>query len=752
MSSDKPKRTRPELIGYTDKLSAAPGVKIRFMVSTDLPEYQATIVRLIHGDENPDGPGFKEEEIETCANQRYKGRKQVAHSGSYVLVEHNPALDALSSLTLQAWVQPTTPHKGEAQGLLTRWAHGSGYGLFLGAGGDLELWLGAGDGKVERLGTGKALRQGEWYFVAATYDAKSKTAGLYQHPLTARPLENSAAVVQQPLQIQSTGSSKRPLLIAAGLVESRGAAPPVGGKLYNGKIDSPRIFSRALAHEEIERLRGDEAPSAVAREDLVGAWDFAADFSSARVRDSGRHGLHGVAIQAPARAMKGHNWSATEFDYRRAPHEYGAIHFHEDDLEDAGWEADFELQVPDDLKSGVYAARLSAGSDKDYIPFFVRPKKGTTTAPILFLVPTLTYVAYANDRMSSFAEHEAGIKERQLQPDPLDLYLAEHPEFGLSIYDRHADGSGVCYASRLQPITNMRPHYRMWLVGAPRHLGADLYLVDWLEEKGFEYDVASDEDLHAEGKDLLKNYKAVLTGTHPEYWSGSMLTAMEGYQAGGGRLMYLGGNGFYWVTSVDPERPHLIEVRRGFSGSRDWSSAPGECHHSTSGELGGHWRFRDQAPNKLVGVGFTGMGWGGRAPGYVRRQGSFDARAAFIFEGLGEDESIGDFGLVLGGTAGDEIDRMDRELGTPSDALLLASSRGHDPSILPVIEDYNQINAALMQGERSTVRADMVYFETPNDGAVFSVGSICWCGGLSHNGYDNNVSRITQNVLEKFLQ
>ena len=48
------------------------------------------------------------------------------------------------------------------------------------------------------------------------------------------------------------------------------------------------------------------------------------------------------------------------------------------------------------------------------------------------------------------------------------------------------------------------------------------------------------------------------------------------------------------------------------------------------------------------------------------------------------------------------------------------------------------------------VRADMVYMEGPNGGAVFSVGSISWCGSLSHNGYDNNVSRITGNVLRRF--
>ena len=44
----------------------------------------------------------------------------------------------------------------------------------------------------------------------------------------------------------------------------------------------------------------------------------------------------------------------------------------------------------------------------------------------------------------------------------------------------------------------------------------------------------------------------------------------------------------------------------------------------------------------------------------------------------------------------------------------------------------------------------MVFYETPNGGGVFSVGSITWCGALAHRGYDNNVSRITANVLRRF--
>jgi N,N-dimethylformamidase len=361
----------------------------------------------------------------------------------------------------------------------------------------------------------------------------------------------------------------------------------------------------------------------------------------------------------------------------------------------------------------------------------------------------MTYMAYANDRADAAQEVETGAGDRQ--PDPYDLYLAQHREFAMSIYDRHSDGSGCCYSTRLRPITNMRPQYRMWIVNAPRHFAADLYLIDWFETKGLAYDVVTDEDLHHGGHALLAPYRVVVTGTHPEYWTSAMRRAVEEFLAGGGRLMYLGGNGFYWVTSVDPERPHVIEVRRGNAGSRAWNSEAGECYHSTSGELGGLWLHRGLPPNRLVGIGFSSMGWDAHAPGYVRRTESFDPRAEFIFQGVAPDEVIGDFGLVMGGAAGDELDRFDASLGSPRHALVLASSAGHSDYYQPVIEDYLQINANLRKAGERNIHADMVFFETPNGGAVFSVGSICWCGSLSHNHYDNNVSRITENVLRKFM-
>ena len=50
------------------------------------------------------------------------------------------------------------------------------------------------------------------------------------------------------------------------------------------------------------------------------------------------------------------------------------------------------------------------------------------------------------------------------------------------------------------------------------------------------------------------------------------------------------------------------------------------------------------------------------------------------------------------------------------------------------------------------IRSDMVYFETQNTGAVFSVGSITFCGSLPVNDGDNNISRLVKNVLNRFLE
>jgi N,N-dimethylformamidase len=369
---------------------------------------------------------------------------------------------------------------------------------------------------------------------------------------------------------------------------------------------------------------------------------------------------------------------------------------------------------------------------------------GSARADILVLLPTFTYLAYANERVGD--SYQTCIPpDWALEYDPLDRYLEHRPEFGKSLYDVHDDLSGVRYSSALRPIPNLRPGYRHRNVNAPRHLAGDLYLIDWLEQKGFAYDVVGDGDLHRDGRALLDEYRVVLTGGHPEYCTTPMLESLEGWVHDGGRLMYLGGNGFYWVTSVHPEAPHVIEVRRGLAGSRPWESLPGELHHSTTGEPGGLWRYRGRLPNRLTGVAYAAEG-GGVSSGYNRTAASDDPVSAWIFDGVRGRDDIGAFGLVMGGAAGDEVDRADVELGTPVTAAVLASS-----SVLPyycvALEDARAFRGPRAVGE---ARADMVLLRGANGGAVFSVGSISWSGALSHNDYDNDVSRITENVLRRF--
>jgi N,N-dimethylformamidase len=294
----------------------------------------------------------------------------------------------------------------------------------------------------------------------------------------------------------------------------------------------------------------------------------------------------------------------------------------------------------------------------------------------------------------------------------------------------------------------MRPHYHLPIARSAHQLSADLHVIDWMEEKGFHHDVVTDHDLHDEGAALLAPYRVVVTGTHPEYWSAAMLDGLETWLGRGGRLLYLGGNGFYWVTSVSPSRPHVIEVRRGRRGTGSWRSAPGEDHHSTTGELGGLWRDRGRAPQRLVGVGVAAQGYDAGRP-YRREPASYDERVAWIFDGV-EEEEIGAAGLMLGAAGGFEVDRLDHALGTPPNALLLATARGFSDAYQHVVEEVETSDSRQGGSVSPYVRADMAYFERDGGGAVFSTGSIAWGAALSAGGYDNAVSRITENVLRRF--
>jgi N,N-dimethylformamidase len=467
-------------------------------------------------------------------------------------------------------------------------------------------------------------------------------------------------------------------------------------------------------------------------------------------------------VHLPARGMKGWNWTGEAHDFTRKPEHYGAIHFHHDDLYDAGWDTSVSFPVPADLPSGPYALHVSNGSSdetatrEDYLAFFVRPPRvrrpGATRPRVALLAPTAAYMAYANHGEHITARGAELQMGRLLTFGHADLYMYAHPELGGSLYDTHADGSGVCYSSRLRPVLNFSPRYHSWLGGhgsALYQYNADTHLFDWLDHKGVAYDLITDEDLHEQGYDLLAPYRVILTGTHPEYHSTAMWDAMKAWLDRGGRLMYMGGNGWYWRIAFHSELPGVIELRRAEDGIRTWIAEPGEYYQSFNGEYGGLWRRIGRPPNMMCGVGFIAQGFD--ISSYYRRAPDADnPRAAWIFAGV-PDEIIGDFGLIGGGAAGIELDCLSPDLGAPPNMLRLASSDRHSPMMLLVNEEFGVVPPNLGGDLNPRVRADLAFGETASGGALFATSSIAWCGSLSHNGYDNNVSRITWNVLQRFL-
>jgi N,N-dimethylformamidase len=522
-----------------------------------------------------------------------------------------------------------------------------------------------------------------------------------------------------------------------------------GNGCFNGKISAPIILAEAIQIESRPGLR--DLASIPRGADAALVLDLADPISGPRFEDRSRHRHPAVAVNMPTAGVTGPTWNGSSSSYLEARDEYDAVHFHDDDLEDSLWDVAFELDLPDDLPNGVYAARLATEDCTDDVPFIVTTP-GRTSANAVLILPTLTYLAYANEHeiLSNPPSYEAftGRKSEQAPLTWRDVYAVE--EGLLSLYDVHRDGSTVSYASLRRPLVNLRPDYTWPLLDGPHGLAVDLRLIGWLERSGFEIDLLTDHDLHAAGSAALDPYRVMITGGHPEYWTAEMLDALEAYVAAGGRMLYLGGNGLHGVAGIDPARPHVAEVRRPQIGSRPSSSAPGELWMTTSGQQGGQWRHRGRGPHQHVGVGTAAMGAGPGRP-YRRSEVSREPRNSWVFDGVAGDE-FGDGGEICGAAAAYEFDRTDHELGTPATAEVLATATGFESLYYPVLEDFVGSTPEIADPGSPLVRADMVMMIGANGGGSFSVGSAAWCASLvDADEQPTETATITANVLTRFL-
>ncbi|MFN3210850.1 MAG: N,N-dimethylformamidase beta subunit family domain-containing protein [Roseovarius sp.] len=697
----------PPILGYVNELTARPGETLEFKVSSlSGQDFTARLMRSISADPNPKGPGIIEEDASTWfGTASFPSVARPFFPGSCGIGAQDVSVPTAGGVTVSATILPTLRSEAR-QTILSLGA----LALFLDETGALTVEVAG-----RAVGTGRPVKLHKWHRVVA--HLKDGTVTLTQRAI------NQVGVA--PVEV--TGDMAAPDMLTGRPVVAARMEPGTDARAehFNGKIEAPVIQAGDTVHC---------------------AWDFGKDIESATVT-----ALAGPALELvnfPRRAVTSSRWDASEMNWNHKPHHYAAIHFHEDDIYDFGWDTDFTFTIPDGMPSGAYVMRLDCDGHGDAIPFFVCPAPGQRQADLCVLVSTFTYAIYGNHARPDYVPEW---QEKFAACDAYPYNPAEYPQYGLSTYNYHRDGSGITHASHRRPLFNLRPGFMTFGntdCSGLRHFPADSHLLSWLHAKGIAYDVVTDHDLHRHGAGAIEGYKAVTTATHPEYHTGASLDALRDYRDGGGNLMYLGGNGFYWRIAMHSENDSLLEIRRAEDGIRAWAAEPGEYYNAFDGTYGGLWRRNGRAPQDLVGIGFAAQG---EFFGDPYRRVCVDPAYDWVFDGVG-NEVIGDYGFSGNGAAGFELDHIDYRLGTPETTVLLARSVTRENGFMLVPEEQLTHLTNLTGGSaEDAMHADIVLIDYPGGGQVFATGSITFCGSLPWNDFDNDVSTLFHNVLTRFL-
>ena len=697
------------LIGYADKLSLRPGETVSFKVSSTLKKsFSASLKRSISADPNPKGIGIVEKDASKYfKTSSFKSRKQSFNPGSYAISKTPIKVSIKKNLNLSVIIFPTL-FSSKKQTIL--------------AFDNVEIYINSNRATSIRVGNNsisikEPLILRTWYKINVKISLSGKIS------ISQKNLKNKNDLINNgKISLNKVLSGK----VSLAAVVSKG----IGHNHFNGKIESPII-----------NVDGKK----------IGDWDLSGNTSSTFVNSI--IGPKLLLKNFPTRAVTSSKWDSSEMNWQNKPDHYAAIHFHDDDIYDFEWDTDFKFKIPNNMPSGIYIMRIKGEGNEDSIPFFVAPKINKTKSKICVLISTFTYSIYGNHARVDYKDSwQNRIKEWNAYPyNPVN-----YKEYGLSTYNYHSDGAGICHASHRRPLFNLRPGYITFggsksPCSGLRHFQADSHLISWLHNKELDYEIVTDEQLHEDGYKAIKNYKTIITGTHPEYHTKETLDALTDFRNNGGSLNYLGGNGFYWRIAIHKENKSLLEIRRPEGGIRAWASEPGEAYNAFDGTYGGLWRRSGRAPQELVGIGFTAQG---NFYGHAYERKCFDSKFDWIFKGI-KDNKLGDFGFSGNGAAGFELDHIDSHLTSIKDITLLAQSKASkDPGenfILVPESRLTHLSNIKHLPEDEILQADMVYFEVPGGGSVFSTGSITFCGSLPWNNYSNNISKLLENIIKKSI-
>ena len=369
------------IIGYVDPLVVSAGSHIAVKVSCSKATYTSKVLRLGPGFDHPDAPPVEHQPVEAIPQQTHQGKLQYSRLGSFARIKqwNGSSLQGIDVWSLNFRCQATLPEgAGHEQFLFSSLDNelSTGFAGLLDDTGHLRIRIGGANGIQETSFTTKLVRN-QWYALQIIIDCTTRKVKL-QGQAKGRDLgERSVGLYEehQVLELPKL-ASKKPLIIASDSGDHQLSSSPVQSSSFNGKIDGFRLETTSNGTTN-----------------LLLDIDFSVLIPTDQIQDRSKNQCHGELINAPARAVTGYDWDASYNDWTRAPYGYAAIHFHDDDMDDAAWETDFETLIPTEIKSGCYGFLVDDGQSSDIIPFFVRPNLSASKAPpVALIIPTFTYI------------------------------------------------------------------------------------------------------------------------------------------------------------------------------------------------------------------------------------------------------------------------------------------------------------------------------------------------------------------------
>ncbi len=342
-----------------------------------------------------------------------------------------------------------------------------------------------------------------------------------------------------------------------------------------------------------------------------------------------------------------------------------------------------ELELPSSPNAGAYVAVLDDDVqrlDAREASAFIVVRSGVR-APLLVIVPLFTYHAYN-------VAHVDGTR---------------------------GEGEGECLYSGATWVTLHRPgggvgghpwdevNRDAYDLSSPRQTFAhwDAKGLAWLERAGYAYDCCTDLDVHTGAVDL-REYRAIVSFGHFEYWTQPMRERIDAFIRDGGNAAFFGGNTCWFRLRYDAEQRAIRRDGR-------WLDNP-------------EWR--------TTGVTYAcgGGKWIGERPptGYQVRE-----PRHWLFDGTQ---------LAAGDAFG-------------ADARLI----GYECDGAPTDSDLDVVGEASLRhwdvsdgsGEVSATARASLGVRVANGGSTFTASTVDWARVL-HSG-DRYVERITCNVLDRFL-